>query len=58
MQLITGWKSICIIMGDVGVRTLKKWIKFKKLPVKKIGGCILADKEELLKWIKAQPTRD
>jgi hypothetical protein len=55
MDIITGWKQISKLLGDIGVKTLKKWVRDRELPVKKVGGCIIADKQEIIIWIKSQP---
>ncbi len=54
--VLTSWKEIASYVGK-GVRTVQRWEKQDRLPVRRIMGTskIVAYREDLERWLRAQP---
>jgi hypothetical protein len=55
--VLTSWKEIAAYLGK-GVRTVQRWEKGDRLPVRRIAGTskIVAHRDELDLWLRAQPS--
>jgi excisionase family DNA binding protein len=56
--VLSSWKEIAAYLGK-GVRTVQRWEKDDRLPVRRIAGTskIVAYREELDRWLRAQPAQ-
>lgn len=54
-SVLTSWKEVASYMGK-GVRTVQRWEKFNRLPVRRLGGTskIIVYRDELDSWLRSK----